>query len=73
MSLIIFAIIIIIIVALLSSLKGLQSLISNKEKEESDLPYVVMNDPSMKDFSEKSMPFDMKRFVTGGFDVLIRS
>jgi uncharacterized protein YbaA (DUF1428 family) len=32
-----------------------------------------MNDPSMKDFSEKSMPFDMKRFVTGGFDVLIRS
>lgn len=33
----------------------------------------VMNDPSMKDFSEKSMPFDMKRFVTGGFDVLVKS
>ena len=33
----------------------------------------VMSDPSMKDFDEKSMPVDMKRFVCGGFKVLVRS
>ena len=33
----------------------------------------VMSDPSMKDFDEKSMPVDMKRFVCGGFKVLVRN
>ena len=32
----------------------------------------VMSDPGMKDFDEKSMPVDMKRFVTGGFKVLVK-
>ena len=32
----------------------------------------VMKDPRMSDFAMKeSMPFDMKRFATGGFDVLV--
>ena len=31
----------------------------------------VMSDPSMKDFDEKSMPVDMKRFVCGGFDTIV--
>lgn len=31
----------------------------------------VMSDPGMKDFAEKSMPFDMGRFVTGGFNTLV--
>jgi uncharacterized protein YbaA (DUF1428 family) len=31
----------------------------------------VMSDPSMKDFDEKSMPIDMKRFVCGGFETLV--
>ncbi|MCC7436732.1 DUF1428 domain-containing protein [Candidatus Nomurabacteria bacterium] len=31
----------------------------------------VMSDPGMKDFDEKSMPVDMSRFVTGGFDTLV--
>ena len=33
----------------------------------------VMSDPSMKDFDEKSMPVDMKRFVFGGFKVLVKN
>lgn len=32
----------------------------------------VMKDPRMK-MDEKKMPFDMKRFATGGFKVLIRA
>ncbi len=31
----------------------------------------VMSEPSMKDFDGKSMPFDMKRFVYGGFDTIV--
>ena len=32
----------------------------------------VMSDPSMKDFVASAMPFDMKRFATGGFKVLVK-
>lgn len=32
----------------------------------------VMSDPAMKDFDVSAMPFDMKRFVTGGFKVLVK-
>lgn len=31
----------------------------------------VMSDPSMKEFEGKAMPFDMNRFVCGGFDTLV--
>ncbi|MEO5646081.1 MAG: DUF1428 domain-containing protein [Candidatus Paceibacterota bacterium] len=33
----------------------------------------VMTDPTMKDFDEKSMPVDMKRFVMGGFKILVKN
>ncbi|MEO8638024.1 MAG: DUF1428 domain-containing protein [Candidatus Taylorbacteria bacterium] len=33
----------------------------------------VMSDPSMKDFDEKAMPFNMKRFANGGFKVLVKN
>ena len=32
----------------------------------------VMSDPAMKDFDASAMPFDMKRFATGGFKVLVK-
>ena len=31
----------------------------------------VMKDPSMADMDPKTMPFDMKRMVVGGFKVLV--
>ena len=31
----------------------------------------VMSDPAMKDFDMSAMPFDMKRFATGGFIQLL--
>jgi alkaline phosphatase len=33
----------------------------------------VMSDPSMNDFDPKTMPFDMKRFATGGFKVIVEA
>ena len=32
----------------------------------------VMSDPAMNDFDMSSMPFNMKRFATGGFKVLVK-
>ena len=50
------------------------SFIVYKSKSDRDrINKKVMNDPSMKNFDEKSMPIDMKRFVFGGFKVLVRS
>jgi alkaline phosphatase len=31
----------------------------------------VMSDPSMNDFDPATMPFDMKRFATGGFTPIV--
>lgn len=31
----------------------------------------VMSDPSMNDFDPATMPFDMKRFATGGFKPIV--
>jgi uncharacterized protein YbaA (DUF1428 family) len=31
----------------------------------------VMSDPSMSEFEHKEMPFDTKRFATGGFKVIV--
>lgn len=33
----------------------------------------VMSDPSMNDFDPSTMPFDMRRFATGGFKVLVEA
>lgn len=33
----------------------------------------VMSDPAMKDFDLKGIPFDMKRFASGGFKVLVKN
>lgn len=33
----------------------------------------VMNDPSMKDFDPSTMPFDMKRFASGGFKPIVEA
>lgn len=33
----------------------------------------VMSDPSMNNFDASTMPFDMKRFATGGFKVLVEA
>ena len=33
----------------------------------------VMTDPGMNDFSVKDMPFDMKRFVCGGFKPIVEN
>jgi len=33
----------------------------------------VMSDPSMKDFDPSTMPFDMKRFASGGFKVIVEA
>ena len=32
----------------------------------------VMSDPAMKDFDASAVPFDMRRFATGGFKVLVK-
>ena len=32
----------------------------------------VMEDPRMKDMDPKNMPFDGKRMILGGFDVLVK-
>ena len=48
------------------------SFIVYKSKAQRDqIKKKVMSDPSMKDFDAKSMPVDMKRFVCGGFKVLV--
>jgi uncharacterized protein YbaA (DUF1428 family) len=48
------------------------SFIVYKSKKDRDrINKKVMNDPSMKDFDPKTMPVDMKRFVTGGFKTLV--
>lgn len=31
----------------------------------------IMSDPAMQDFDPATMPFDMRRFATGGFKILI--
>ena len=50
------------------------SFIVYKSKSDRDrINKKVMDDPSMKNFDEKSMPVDMKRFVFGGIKVLVRS
>ncbi|MFA6601575.1 MAG: DUF1428 domain-containing protein [Candidatus Paceibacterota bacterium] len=33
----------------------------------------VMSDPSMNSFDTSTMPFDMKRFATGGFKVIVEA
>mgnify|MGYP001562691075 FL=1 len=33
----------------------------------------IMNDPSMQDFDMSTMPFDMKRFATGGFKPIVEA
>lgn len=33
----------------------------------------VMSDPSMNNFDPSTMPFDMKRFATGGFKVIVEA
>ena len=33
----------------------------------------VMSDPAMNNFNASDMPFDMKRFATGGFKVLVKN
>ena len=33
----------------------------------------IMSDPKMKDFDPKDMPVDMKRFVMGGFKVIVKN
>ncbi len=33
----------------------------------------VMSDPSMNEFDASTMPFDMKRFATGGFKVIVEA
>ena len=33
----------------------------------------VMSDPAMNNFDMSTMPFDMKRFATGGFKVLVKN
>ncbi len=33
----------------------------------------IMNDPSMNDFDMSTMPFDMKRFATGGFKPIVEA
>lgn len=33
----------------------------------------VMSDPSMNTFDPSTMPFDMRRFATGGFKVLVEA
>lgn len=33
----------------------------------------VMNEPSMRNFDLKTMPMDMKRFVSGGFKPIVES
>ncbi len=33
----------------------------------------VMKDPRLADMDPKSMPFDVKRMVYGGFDVLVEA
>lgn len=33
----------------------------------------IMNDPGMKDFDMSTMPFDMKRFATGGFKPIVEA
>jgi uncharacterized protein YbaA (DUF1428 family) len=32
-----------------------------------------MSDPSMNSFDTSTMPFDMKRFATGGFKVIVEA
>lgn len=33
----------------------------------------IMSDPSMKDFDPSTMPFDMKRFASGGFKPVVEA
>lgn len=33
----------------------------------------IMNDPSMNDFDSSTMPFDMKRFASGGFKPIVEA
>lgn len=33
----------------------------------------VMSDPSMNSFDPATMPFDMRRFATGGFEVIVEA
>ena len=43
-----------------------------ESREERDrINAAVMQDPVMKDFDPKTMPFDGKRMFWGGFDVLV--
>lgn len=48
-------------------------IVYRSKKDRDRINKKVMNDPSMKNFDPKDMPFDMKRFVVGGFKPIIEA
>lgn len=46
-------------------------IVYKSKKHRDEVNKKVMNDPAMKNYDEKSMPFDMKRMTYGGFTVFV--
>ena len=48
-------------------------IVYKSKKHRDEVNKKVISDPSMKDFDPATMPFNMKRFVTGGFKPLVEA